>query len=319
MTEKVWIVEDPDEQPPRARTTKPLRDETQVRKERSPAVAYSLSTAFWGAGQLYNRQRNKGLAFLILMIFIAAGMVLTVVFFPAIVRFLRSESIPLPDAFFAAEALLLGLLMFWKYNAGDAYHVADGARRRVFTGVQSRFLPFFCSFIIPGWGQFLNGQPVKGSVYAGFSIFSLFSIITIPAVLFAWPSFPASDTRALVEAIFSFTALFAPLIPLIWIIGSFDALRVSMDELKKERFIDRLRYANNRRRNQGWVRGVFPRIKSTALLLLVFIFLVVFIHDYYFPKNFYSRQVSSVSTYLRKLGMTLVPDLIDRVREAAGK
>jgi TM2 domain-containing membrane protein YozV len=315
MREKVWVVRDPDGEPRPTRTTRVMQDETQARKEKSPAAAYTLSTLFWGAGQLYNGQRRKGAAFLFFMVFVGAGSAAAAQFLPLISRFLVSQSVPSAEAFLAAEALLLGLLIFWKYNAGDAYHCAAGARRQAFTGVQSRFYPFLCSLLVPGWGQFLNAQPVKGSIYAGFSIFSFFTLITIPAALLAWPSFAAADARFIIEAVFSLTVLFAPLIPLVWIIGSFDALRVSMDELKKERFIDRLKYANNRRRNQGWVRGVFPRIKLIIFLSLVCILLAVVVHHYCFPKKFYSNQIAAAQEHLRKLGMTLVPDLIDHLRE----
>jgi hypothetical protein len=315
MKEKVWVVEDPDEKPQRA-TTRVIRDETPVRQEKSPATAYTLSTLFWGAGQLYNRQTTKGLIFLVLMLLVATSIVLTSLFFNPLVQFLRSRRIPLADAFFAAELLLFCLLIFWKYNAGNAYHTAVSARRTPFTGAQNKACPFFSSLLVPGWGQFQNAQPIKGSIYAGFSIFSLFSILTIPSVLLVWPYLIASDTRFIIEAIFALTILFAPLIPFIWIIGSFDALRVSTDELKKEPLLNRIKYANNRRRNQGWVRGVFPRIKSTILLVLFLTLLIVIAYYYYFPKNFYSSQVTAVQVYLRNLGMTFVPDLIDRLREA---
>ena len=314
MKEKVWVVEDPDEKPQRA-TTRVIRDETQARQEKSPATAYTLSTLFWGAGQLYNRQRTKGLIFLVLMLLVVVSIILASLFFNPLLQFLRSQSIPLADTFFAVEILLFCLLIFWKYNAGDAYHTADRALRTSFAGVQSKAGPFLCSLLVPGWGQFLNAQPIKGSIYAGFSIFSLFSLLTIPSVLLAWPYLNASDTRFIIEAIFALTVLFAPLIPFIWIIGSFDALKVSLDDLKKEPLLDRIKFANNRRRNQGWVRGVFPRIKSTLLLTLFLAFIVIVAYYYYFPKNFYNEQVSAVHAFMRKQGMTLVPDLIDRLRE----
>ena len=58
--EKVWVIEDPDEQLQRRkarRLTKILAD------EKNPAKAYTLSLLFWGVGQNYNDQRGKGLLF----------------------------------------------------------------------------------------------------------------------------------------------------------------------------------------------------------------------------------------------------------------
>lgn len=317
MKEKVWVVEDPDEKP--QRTTRVIREETQVRKEKSPAVAYTLSTLFWGAGQLYNGERTKGMVFLFIMFSVLAVAVSAFLFSAPLMQLLKSQNIPLSDFFLALEILVLCLLIFWKYTAGNAYHHVLSERRSPFGGVQSKALPLLASLLVPGWGQFLNAQPIKGSIYAGFSIFSLFSLCAIPATIFSWPLLNPSDTRFIVEAIFTLALLFAPLIPFVWIIGSFDAWKVSAEDLKKEPLLDRIKYANNRRRNQGWVRGVFPRIKSTIFLALFLVLLAVVVYYYYFPKNFYSSQVTAVQVYLRKLGMTLTPDLIDRMREVLTK
>jgi amino acid transporter len=149
-------------------------------------------------------------------------------------------------------------------------------------------------------------------MYSGFSVLGLFSIVSIPAILLVWPSLEASETRSIVEEIFTLAVLFAPLIPFIWIFGSYDALKVSLDDLKKEPFFDRIKYANNRRRTQGWVRGVYPHIKSTIILGLFLIVLVVVIY-HTFPENYYRYQLTYAQAWLHKQGMTMVPELISRV------
>lgn len=181
----------------------------------------------------------------------------------------------------------------------------------------SRVYPFLCSLLIPGWGQHLNGQPVKGSIFFCCLIFSLFSIISIPAALLAWPSLEASGARTILEGIFTLMLLSAPLIPLLWIVGSFDALKVSIDDLKKERLLDRIKCANNRRRTQGLVRGVFPHFRSTLFLLLFLAFLVL-ITDHAVPEHFYRDQLMDAQAWLRSRGMTIVPVLIGRLLSGMG-
>ena len=307
--EKVWVVEDPDEELQRRkarRVTKVLAD------EKSPARAYTLSLLFWGVGQNYNDQRGKGLLFQLFMLAFCTGAVLSLFFRDSLLQFLRSHEISAARVFILVELLLFCALVLWICIAGDAYHTAKKLRTRPFSGMQSRVYPFLCSLLVPGWGQFLNGQPIKGSMYAGLSVLSLFSIISIPAILMAWPSLEASETRFIVEEIFTLAVLFAPLIPFIWIFGSYDALKVSSDDLKKEPFFDRIKYANNRRRAQGWVRGVFPHIKSTIILGLFLIVLVVVV-NHTFPEGFYRDQLTYAQAWLHKQGMTIAPELFGRV------
>ncbi|NTV93600.1 MAG: hypothetical protein HGA72_10185 [Chlorobiaceae bacterium] len=169
---------------------------------------------------------------------------------------------------------------------------------------------------MPGWGQFLNGQPVKGSIFSGFSIISLFSLISAPCIILAWPALEASEARFIIEGIFTCIVLFSPLIPVLWIFSGFDALKVSIDDLKKEPLFDRIKYANNRRRTQGLVRGVIPHIKSTLLFVLVLLFLLIFTY-YYSPIKYYGEQLMSFQAWLQKLGMTIMPELIGRLRSLA--
>jgi len=311
--EKVWVIEDPDEylQP---QQTKKITIEPPAPLEKNPALAFSLSILLWGGGQIYNNQRRKGLLFLFGMLIISSVAILVLVFGNDLRQFLLDHHVLLVYICLLSEFLFFCALLFWQYNAGDAYHTAAKKRQDPFTGIQSRVYPFFCSLVIPGWGQFLNGQPIKGSIFSGFSIFSIFSLASAPYIIWAWPALEVSESRFIVEGIFAFSILFAPLIPFLWIFSSFDALKVSIDDLKKEQFLDRIKYANNRRRTQGWVRGVFPHIKSTIFFILLLLFLVIFTSYYYFPSNYYREQLALFQAWLQKRGMTFVPELIKRIR-----
>lgn len=156
--EKVWVVKDPDQYLSSQKTRRITR-QLPPRVEKNPAVAYTLSLFFWGAGQIYNGQKRKGLWFLFSMLLSCIGAVLSLVYWEPLFHMLRSYDISCMSIFIAAEVLFFCALVFWNYNAGDAYHTAVRARTTPFTEVPSRVYPFLCSLLIPGWGQHLNVQP----------------------------------------------------------------------------------------------------------------------------------------------------------------
>ncbi len=311
LMEKVWVIKDPD-QYLYPRHVKRITKGLPFADEKNPARAYTLSLFFWGGGQNYNNQRGKGLLFQVLMIIFLTGTILSFFYRNDMLPLLQTLGISNAEAFISGELLFFCILIFWTHNAGDAYHTAAKARRVPFAGVQSRVWPLLCSLLVPGWGQFLNGQPVKGSIFAGFSVLGIFSLVSIPSVLMAWPYLEVSKTRFVLETIFTVTVLYAPLIPFIWLLGGYDALIVSLDDIKKEPLIDRIRSANNRLRTQGWVRGIVPQFRLTIALGLLLIALSIAIYRY-FPSDYYGEQLVHAQTWLRGQGMTMVPELVSRL------
>ncbi len=311
--DKVWEVKDSSEYRKKQKRGITPR-ETMAGPEKNPGRAYTLSLLFWGAGQNYNRETGKSLVFNIIMLAVLVGTILSFIFGRSFVRFLISRGASASLVFLTAEILFFCLLVFWRYNAGNAYHSAARSRRTPFRGIESRTIPLLCSLLVPGWGQFLNGQPLKGSFYSAFSVLALLSFAVIPSTLLAWPLLEPSDARLVIETVFAVTFLYAPLIPFVWIFGSFDALRVSMDDLKKEPLWERLKSANNRRRTQGWVHGVFPQARSTILLGLLFASLLT-LGAGIFPRLYYLDGLKSARTWMEKQGMSVVPDLIARIVE----
>jgi len=306
--EKVWEIKDP------AAYLKSLKAgprQTAPRNERNPARAYTLSLLLWGSGQSYNKEHGKALVFQVLLVALLVGTVVAVIFSNDLLLFLQARQIPLSRSFLSVELLFFSILLLWISIAGDAYRAAARSRSTRFPGIRNHVYPCLCSLLFPGWGQFLNGQPVKGAFFSVLSVFGLFAIVSIPATLLSWPSLEVSDARSLTEAVFTVTVLYAPLIPFVWLLSAHDALKVSLDELKKEPLLERIKAANNRRRAQGWVRGVFPQIRSTLVLLLSLIVLSLIISRT-LPAGFYADLLGAVSTGLRRQGMVILPEIIDR-------
>jgi TM2 domain-containing membrane protein YozV len=307
--EKVWVVEDPDEYLNSLRTQR-IPKEASLPDEKDPALAYTLSLLFWGAGQLYNGQRTKGLNYIGLALYGNALAILLFMFQEELPSYLFFFSVSPAQAMLAVALLFFAFLIFWVSNASDAYHTAIKARRTPFPGVSNRAWPVFCSLLVPGWGQFLNGQPVKGGLFAIWAAFGIFSLISVLGIMQVWPFLENSDSRVIVEGVLLLSLFSLVPMPFLWVLGVFDAWKVGQDDIKKEPFLERLKAANNRRRSQGWVRGVFPQIRRTLLLILFLIILIIITVQFYFPWNFYREDLREALSWSSKQGMMLIPELI---------
>ncbi len=313
--DKVWEIKDPEEYlKPRKKThaTPPPR----IQKD--PARAYTLSLLFWGAGQSYNEEHGKSLAFEILLIALIVTAVIAAIFHDRLILFLRSGSFAPSEILLFCQAMLLGLLVLWLSIAGDAYRAAAKSRYARFTGIPSRVYPCLCSLLVPGWGQFLNGQPLKGSFFSAIAALGFFAVFAVPLTLLTWPLLEASDNRFVVEQVFTVTVLYSPLIPFLWVLSSYDALKVSLDELKKESLWERIKATNNRRRTQGWISGVFPQVRLTLALILA-LAVLAFLLTRAFPAGFYTGLLRAASSELSRMGMVILPDIVDHVIAAIAR
>jgi TM2 domain-containing membrane protein YozV len=309
--DKVWIIKNPYELS-RDRKAERMQPGAPLLDEKDPAKAYSWSVLFWGGSQFYKNKIVKGLSFLSLMIAFYTGTVLTVLSWRGIVGFLRDHGMSVSVFLLVVLTLLLCGLIFRGLCCSNSYHWAAKTRKKRFTGTRSRVSPFLCSLLLPGWGQFLNGQPLKGSVFAGFAVVSCFSLVAVPVVLLAWKDLEPSSARFLVESVFTIAVLFLPLIPLVWMVGSYDALKISLDEWKKEPLWERLKAAYRLRRNQVWLRRIFRQIKRTLVLVLFLVFFLIVACNY-FPRRYYTGEVASARSWMQTQGMTLLPELLGKL------
>ena len=310
--EKVWEIKDPEAY---LRKKSPSGQRPAPAERKDPGRAYNLSMFYWGGGQLYNDQLRKGGAFLVLMLLVFGAAVLGIIYRTELDQFLLGRGIPRSRTFLAAELMLFAVLLFWVSNAADAYRTAARTLKSRFPGVPSRFTPFLGSLLVPGWGQFLNGQPVKGSIFSVLAVIASFSVLSVILSFLAWPFLDASEDRFLAEGISTVCLFLVPLAPLLWTISAHDAYKVSRDDLLKEPLWERIKAAYYRGRTQGLVRGVFPRIKGTLTLVIVLAFFVIVVY-YWFPAGYYVKLLSSVQTLLKDRGMTIVPELIGRLLAA---
>ena len=307
--EKVWEIKDPDTY---MRRRRPKAERPILSGQRDPGTAYSRSMFWWGSGQLYNNQMIKGSAFFIAEIVLLFTAGLLAAYRSSALQFLRGRGASITTAFLTSELLLFLAVLFWAYNAADAYHHAARSRSAPFRGTASRITPFLASLAGPGWGQFLNGQPFKGSLHAALAVPGYFAVASVVLIPLFWPVLEPTENRVMVEELFIVCAFIFPFVPLLCVFSAHDAFKVSRNDLLKEPLWERIKAAYYRGRTQGWVRGVFPQIRSTLLLVLVLAFFVVIVY-YWSPLAFYANLLTSARDFLRTRGMTIAPEIISEL------
>jgi len=314
MEEKVWVIDDPAEK--RARNRKGLGEETTRRisskTDGNPADAFSLSLLCWGAGQFYNRQWKMGTLLVLLEINYIAFLLISAIYWKDITHYLSSYYLTSSDVFFVASVFYFFGILIWFANALQAYHRALPDRKNSFMGVESRIYPALCSFMIPGWGQVLNGQIKKAYFFLCFSVVLFMAILLIPMTLLAWSVFEPSITSIILEFMFTGAFFSLPVLFVVWIISVYDALKVSNDELKKESWWKRMKYARNRVRLQGFDNTLLPQLKLTGLLSLILVISLI-VGYFFFPKDFAHDHLSSIRSNLATEKMVIIPHLIDRI------
>ncbi len=311
----VWKIDDPNAWST-SHETAPRTATHPLGIKKNPALAFSLSLLFWGSGQLYNQQRAVGILFFLLMINFYMALGLIIIYWEFMISFLKTVLITPSEVFIACGLFYLSGLIFWIVNALQAYQQASRTHTYSFEGVKNFFLPLFCSLLIPGWGQFLNGQPKKGSFFLIFTLAGFFAFPTLVFIAMLWPSLETFNDRYLLENVLVFALALSPPVFLMWLLNVYDALKVSLDPLKKEPLRDRVKYAINRLRIRGWARGVLPQAKLT-LMLFLFLTLSVTLGYYYLPGKNYVAMLQNLQTRLYQQKMILLPYLIDQFLQAA--
>jgi hypothetical protein len=160
MPDKVWTIGQSE--------TKQSPEETSVEAPdpgidgKNPGMAASLSLLIWGAGQFYNRQRKLGFFFILLMFNFYLVLNQVILSWTAITANLKAIHISLSDLFLVIGIFYASGVIFWVFNILQAYHRADKTCIDPFQGIKNPFPVVFCSLLVPGWGQLLNGQFKKG-------------------------------------------------------------------------------------------------------------------------------------------------------------
>jgi TM2 domain-containing membrane protein YozV len=324
MGQKVWVISDQEWQRPPKRNlpAKPLPEEPQEQEEapaevspeaprKNPALSFSISLVVWGGGQLFLGKKRPGWG-------LVAGMALFFLLVTAVVVF------PLPAGRLAgrlglrpgavilvfAAFFLVGLFV-WVGNAVAAYFGALRTWSEPYFGMGKALWPVGASVLFPGWGQFLNGQPIKGLFFLLFGMAGGFSLFVFAVTRALWPALQADPARRMFEVYLGAAVLFLPVFILAWIVAAYDAFRSNQKQQRKKLC----------RKNPGYrpggpkvLRALVPR--GSAILGLL---LAMSLGMQFFPKTYYRDSLETIRAEMLKSHVEIVPELVQKVIDVIGR
>jgi len=291
---------------PAAAGAAPLRD---------PARAASFSVFLWGGGQLYNGQRAIASWLVLLQVLLAGSLVVGGIYWPHPAGWL--------DLYFRLDTTgpaLVALFFLWGavgwvWGTFQAYREAERRGREPFTGKEREGMAAFCSFVVPGWGQYMNGQPGKGATFQALALLEGLAFLTLLAVYTGFESLQRPENREMADAALLGAATALPLLALARMLSAYDAFKVARyPGLRRSIFI-RMKFSWTRYRT-GMARQL-PSAKQRirALVLILLLVLADLAAIFYSPRSFYVNQAASLARHLRGKGMTQTPALLDVLRE----
>lgn len=316
MRQKVWVIADTtDELPAKQRIdnrAKNGRDDRLASKalQKNPAIAFSLSMIVWGSGHFYLRDSRLGSIFLGCMLLFYAALSSVVVFWEPVIRFISENHLPLPLLLFAAVLFFTFGLCCWLYAAVHAYSQAADLRSEPFRGAVNELWPLLGSLILPGWGQFLNGQPKKGLFFLLFGALGCFSVSFTLMGAAIWP-FLHSGERLFFEVYLYAILLVFPIYLLMWLAAAHDAFWSCREPIRKRPFRARWQFARERIRTHGIGRFFMPKMKTALIsgLLLVLAFLM---GRHYVPKSYYLACLEKMEMDMVNYQMRMIPELVGK-------
>jgi hypothetical protein len=253
---------------------------------------------------MYSRDYGSGSKFLASMLFFYTGLSCLVLFPSFVSRFISEMDIPMFAPIIGLVLFFIAGLVVWLCNAIDAYNRATNSRSEPFRGVDNGIWPPLCSFLFPGWGQFLNGQPRKGFFFLLFGLVGISSAFVLVITLNVWPVLKTSHDRLILE--FYLAAAFAaiPLSILMWIVSIYDACG---PDRELSRIKPGLPFAGYRVRKQGIVQNLVPR--GTVILGLL---LAISVGMQFIPKSYYLNSIENIRHEMLRNNMEMVPELLGK-------
>ncbi len=129
-----------------------------------PAAAGSLSLFVWGLGQFYNRDFRLATLFLLCELQVIAFHYLLYMTWGRLRDFASLFFLDEWELLLYASSIDFCIIFFLLYNVAHAYRRAE-AYGSGFTGLHMPVVSGAASILVPGWGQLLNGQLGKASLF----------------------------------------------------------------------------------------------------------------------------------------------------------
>lgn len=303
MSQKVWVIGDPELNIRPGMTPEPGGDSKNREKggstlpetaQKNPAASFSLSMLVWGGGHMYIGQWRAGLIYLFSM----------ALFYTIIAIGYTSDILELN---LGAMIVCLFGLMAWMFSAVDAYYRTVRSRAETFLGVEKIILPVGGSFLFPGWGQFLNGQPRKGMFFLFFGVGGTFVAFALLLIRHVWPLLVLNEDRHLFEVCLMGALSFIPVVFLMWIVAVYDAFRSCEYFL---RYKQRSKLSGKRFQGRRFLADLVPQCSAVLGLMLA-----ISLGMQFLPKQYYLDSLKNVRVEMLKGHMTILPQLVQKTIE----
>ena len=311
MTQKIWLINDPSLHgtPERIRRNDPSSERKQAdgrplsaASRKSPALSFSLSMVVWGSGDLYIGAYRPGSIFLAAMLFFYAPPFAMVFFRNATSLFIDRIGLPAAVLAVGGGVYLLAGLVCWLANAVGAYYRTIRLKTEIFRGVDNVLWPLCGSILFPGWGQFLNGQPIKGLFFLLCWVAGIFAAFVLAITWFLWPGLDAGPAGPAFEICLVAASGLFPLSLLMWIFSAYDSF-VSWEELSIEK--QRRHSTSGRVRHRKFLQNLVPRWTAIFALLLA-----LSVGYQWVPAGYYRHALETIRIETRNRNMVLIPELI---------
>lgn len=311
MQQKVWVINDDDwgltpgkqitsEQPRKSRVAEPSPIEKEKVSEshceparKNPALSFSLSLLVWGGGQMYIGKYRLGAIYMASMVLFCSVFSVLALFWESIGHLDEDIILQMPLLIIAAMVFFMIGLVCWSVNAVDAYCRAIRLRPEPYLGVDNELWPLSCSLLFPGWGQFLNAQPVRGGIFLLFGMLGIFSVLVLSVAWHVWPFLNVSPVNYLFEICMVSALLYIPFAFLIWVVAAYDA------------FVSCYR---------GEQYALVPR--SSAVLGLL---LAISVGMQVLPEGYYLAILDNARLEMLNSNMKIIPELARKASEFIGR
>ncbi len=271
--------------------------------QKNPASAFSLSMLVWGCGHMHIGQRRLGLIYLAAMVAFYTVMTTVVFCWDSLARFISER----PELIIFAMVIFLCGLLVWMFNAVDVYYRTLRLRDEPFLGADKIFWPLAGSFLFPGWGQFLNGQPKKGIFFLLCGAGGVFSVFALFLGRYVWPLLQSNQDRYVFESCLLGVFLVVPVVFLMWVASAYDAFR-SCEYFLRYRLRSKL--VGKRLPGRGVLADLVPQCSAVLGLMLAISLGVQAI-----PKQYYVDSLKNVRVEMLNSNMTIIPGLLHKTIE----
>jgi len=306
---KVWFLDDPglDGHFGTDRTLVLEPDEGKIRSTeqskvalKNPAIAFSLSLLIWGGGQFYLGKRRSATIFLL-------AMILCCVSAPVLVYFQSSINLAQPTLIWSVMIIILLGLLLWMVNAADAYFRTSRGLDEPFLGLDRKIWPISASLLLPGWGQFLNGQPKKGCFFLLFAVTGIYTILLLLSARQIMPLLESATDQRLFEIFLLVAIALIPVVLLMWIVSAYDAFR-SCEEYVRHK--QRSQMAGYRLQGRELLAEFVPQCSAVLGMMLAISLGVQGI-----PKQYYLDYLNGMRISMLHDKLTIIPGLLNNFLE----